>query len=174
MGTHKLVPQIRRSGNPRRSEMTCSGTALRYTFFNWLPDCILIVAFSEFHKGQLQYHSAEKKVIFSSQKIHITKNPLLLFIISKLLITTSLDAHIYLTRNALTLMFIFLTFLIIHRFVSFDITPLSVRGIQALNIKIEVVPYKSIYVSSILYSKDVLLEHDSTYCDTNLAINGYF
>ena len=65
MGTHKLVPQIRRSGNPRRSEMTCSGTALRYTFFNWLPDCILIVAFSEFHKGQLQYHSAEKKVIFS-------------------------------------------------------------------------------------------------------------
>ena len=110
---------------------------------------------------------------FSSQKIHITKNPLLLFIISKLLITTSLDAHIYLTRNALTLMFIFLTFLIIHRFVSFDITPLSVRGIQALNIKIEVVPYKSIYVSSILYSKDVLLEHDSTYCDTNLAINGY-
>ena len=110
---------------------------------------------------------------FNSQKIHITKNPLLLFIISKLLITTSLDAHIYLTRNALTLMFIFLTFLIIHRFVSFDITPLSVRGIQALNIKIEVVPYKSIYVSSILYSKDVLLEHDSTYCDTNLAINGY-
>ena len=80
----------------------------------------------------------------------------------------------YLTRMALTLIVIFLTFLMIHRFVSFDITPLSVRGIQEMSIKIEVVPYKSIYVSSILYSKDVLLEHDSTYCDTNLAINGYF
>ena len=180
MGTHKLVPQIRRSGNPHRSEMACSRTALRYTFFNWLPDWILIVSFSEFHKGQLQYHSPEKRsfsvdnTYFNSQKIHITKNPLLLFIISKLLITTSLDAHMYLTRMALTLIVIFLTFLMIHRFVSFDITPLSVRGIQELSIKIEVVPYKSIYVSSILYSKDVLLEHDSTYCDTNLAINGYF
>ena len=165
MGTHKLVPQIRRSGNPRRSEMTCSGRSLCYTFFNWLPDWVLIVSLSEFHKGQLQYHSPKKKVIFSCTILTSVHKRF----------TLQKNRYCYLLyQNCSRLIVIFLTFLMIHRFVCFDITPLTVRGIQALNFKIEVVLYKSISVSSILYSKDVLLEHDSTYCDTNLAINGYF
>ena len=79
-----------------------------------------------------------------------------------------------LARMAFRLIFIFLTFIMIHLFVSLDIILLNVRGIQALKITIEIVPFKQKYVSSILYNKDVLLEHDSTYCDTDLAINGYF
>ena len=79
-----------------------------------------------------------------------------------------------LARMAFRLIFIFLTFLMIHLFVSLDIILLNVRGIQALKITIEIVPFKQKYVSSILYNKDVLLEHDSTYRNTNLAINGYF
>ena len=123
-------------------------------------------------KGHIQFYNT----YFSSHKVHITKNPLLLFIVSKLLITTSLDAYMYLARMTFRLIVIFLFFLMIHLFVSFDMTLLNVKEIQAIvqYIKIEIVPYKSIYVSSTLYNKDVLLEHDSTYCDTNLVIDGYF
>ena len=77
---------------------------------------------------------------------------------------------------AFRLTVVFFAFIMIHLSVFFNINLLNVEGIQVLNIKINIFPYKSKYVSSILCNKDVLLnriEHDYIYCDTNFDINGH-
>ena len=104
----------------------------------------LLLHFHRFLEGQLQYHSPEKKIIFSftilqfAQNSHYKNTVTVIYYIETAHKNFMKCLYVLCLNGIQIVGWVFFSFIMIHLSVFFNITLLNIEGIQVLNIKINI------------------------------------